>query len=171
MGVDEAIKTAIRFETKVRDSYAQAAAKATDPAAKTVLETLRDEEQGHLDYLGQRLEEWKRSGKLTAGRLKTVLPSKEKIREGVKGLKARMKMSAEDRKNAEATLRKALGAEEEVGGFYKKMVAELPGEAQAMFKRFVEIEEGHLAIVQAELDSVTGLGFWFDVQEFRFEAE
>jgi rubrerythrin len=171
MGVEQAIKTAIEFETKVRDSYAQAAAKATDPAAKKVLEVLAGEEQGHLDYLHHRLEEWKRCGKLTVEQLGTVLPSKERIREGVKTLKARMKMSAAERASGEAALRTALKAEEEVGGFYRKMVAELPGEAQTMFKRFVELEEGHLAIVQAELDAVTGLGFWFDVQEFRLEAE
>ncbi len=33
------------------------------------------------------------------------------------------------------------------------------------------IEDGHLAIVQAQLDSVQGMGFWFDIAEFRLEAE
>jgi peptide deformylase len=40
-----------------------------------------------------------------------------------------------------------------------------------MFARFLEIEEGHARIVQAEIDTLTGMGFWFDVQEFRLEAE
>jgi hypothetical protein len=35
----------------------------------------------------------------------------------------------------------------------------------------LEIEDGHLAIVQAQLDSVQGMGFWFDVAEFRLETE
>jgi hypothetical protein len=39
-----------------------------------------------------------------------------------------------------------------------------------MFQRFPEIEDGHNAIVQAELDSVQGLGYWFDVEEFKLEA-
>ena len=47
---------------------------------------------------------------------------------------------------------------------------ELPAEAQALFQRFVEIEQGHQAIVRAEIDSVSGLGFWFDMQEFNLEA-
>ncbi len=171
MRVEQAIKTALEFETKVRESYAQAAGKATDAAAKKALLTLAEEEQSHLDYLRSRLDEWTRIGKLTIARLETVVPSREAIAAGTKKLKERMKLSPADRQDAEATLRKALKAEEEVGSFYKKMVAELPGDVRTMFRRFVEIEEGHLAIVQAELDSVTGLGFWFDMQEFRFEAE
>ena len=44
------------------------------------------------------------------------------------------------------------------------------GEERALFQRFLEIEDGHHAIVQAELDAVQGLGYWFDVQEFKLEA-
>ena len=88
MDVDEAIKTAIEFETRVRDQYAKAAAKAVDPDAKKVLEVLAGEEQDHLNYLHSRLHEWRKDGKLTAEQLGTVLPSKERILEGVKSLKA-----------------------------------------------------------------------------------
>jgi len=42
---------------------------------------------------------------------------------------------------------------------------------QVLFSKFLEIEDGHLAIVQAQLDSVQGMGFWFDIAEFRLEAE
>ncbi|MBI5499062.1 MAG: hypothetical protein HY907_02390 [Deltaproteobacteria bacterium] len=171
MDVDEAIRTAIEFETRVRDQYVRAAAAATDPAAKSVLATLAKEEQGHLQYLEHRLEEWRASGKLTAKRLATALPSPERIRDGLARLEARMKPAATPPAGEEQTLRTALGAEQDVGAFYKRMVAELPGEARTMFRRFVEIEEGHLAIVQAELDAVTRLGFWFDTAEFRLEEE
>jgi hypothetical protein len=34
----------------------------------------------------------------------------------------------------------------------------------------VEIEAGHEAIVQAEIDALNGLGFWFDFTEFRLES-
>ncbi|MBI5491061.1 MAG: hypothetical protein HY905_27265 [Deltaproteobacteria bacterium] len=171
MEVDEAIKTAIQFETKVRDQYAWAAGEAFDPNATKVLQVLAAEEQGHLDYLQARLREWRATAKLTAERLDTALPSAERIREGARKLEARIKPAEGIRTGEEQTLRAALGAEQEVGAFYKRMVAELPGEARTMFRRFVEIEDGHLAIVQAELDSVTRLGFWFDVAEFRLEGE
>ncbi|MDH4196285.1 MAG: hypothetical protein OEW05_02645 [Candidatus Aminicenantes bacterium] len=53
---------------------------------------------------------------------------------------------------------------------FLNMVAELHAEGQRLFARFVEIEEGHLAMAQAEIDAANGLGFWFDVREFRLEA-
>lgn len=171
IGVEEAIKTALVFEAKVRDVYAQAAAKAADPAARRTLGTLAGEEQAHLNFLHAKLEEWKQTGRVTDERLTTALPSKQALQDGRKGLRQRLPLAKVERERAEATLRRALELEAEVGAFYKRMVAELPGPAQPLFARFLEIEDGHLAIVQAELDSVSGLGYWFDVQEFRFEAE
>jgi rubrerythrin len=171
MGVEEAIKTALEFEAKVRDVYAQEAARATDPAARRTLGTLAGEEQSHLNFLHAKLEEWKQSGRVTEERLATALPSAAALREGRKGLRQRMQLPAAERVRAEATLRRALAAEAEVGAFYRRVVGELPGPVQPLFARFLEIEDGHLAIVQAELDAVTGLGYWFDVQEFRLEAE
>ena len=50
------------------------------------------------------------------------------------------------------------------------MVNELPREGRDFFSPFLTIEDGHVAIVQAELDSVTNSGFWFDYQEFDLEA-
>ena len=67
-------------------------------------------------------------------------------------------------------LEKALEVEYETSDFYKRMVLELPVEGQELFVRFVEIEEGHKAIVQAEIDSVTGLGYWFDMPEFNLAS-
>jgi rubrerythrin len=170
MTVDEAIKTAIEFETRVRDAYAAAAARVADPAAKKVLGVLAGEEQGHLNYLHSRLEEWRRDGRLTVEQLGTAVPSRAAIAEGVRTLKAGLRLADAAKADAEAVLRRALGVEAEVGAFYRRMVAELPGDTRAMFARFVEIEGGHLAIVQAELDAVTGQGFWFDFQEWRFDG-
>ena len=67
-------------------------------------------------------------------------------------------------------LEKALEVEQETSDFYKRMVLELPEEGQELFMRFVEIEEGHKAIVQAEIDSVIGLGYWFDMPEFNLAS-
>ena len=64
-------------------------------------------------------------------------------------------------------LGKALEAERKTSDFYRRMVAELPAEGQKLFERFVAIEDGHLAIVQAEMDSLTGTGAWFDIMEVK----
>ncbi len=46
----------------------------------------------------------------------------------------------------------------------------LPAEYRGLFARFLEIEQAHLLIVQAEIDAIAGHGSWFDVMEFRLEA-
>ncbi|NMC70908.1 MAG: hypothetical protein GYA57_12710 [Myxococcales bacterium] len=171
MGLEEAIQTALEFETRVRDVYAQAAARAKDPAARRTLGTLAAEEQGHINFLHAKLDEWRRSGEVTDERLATALPSRAALREGRKGLRQRLPLPQVERAAAEATLRRALAVEADVGAFYRRVVADVPPASRPLFARFLEIEEGHLAIVQAELDSITGLGYWFDVQEFRLEAE
>ncbi len=67
-------------------------------------------------------------------------------------------------------LRKALALEQETSNFYRKMVAEMKvAEESALFKRFLEIEEGHQAIVQAEIDYLTGTGNFFNFEEFNLE--
>ena len=63
-------------------------------------------------------------------------------------------------------LRKALQVETETSEFYRQMVSTLDADGRRLFERFVEIEEGHRTIVQAEIDCVSGTGFWFDTKEF-----
>ena len=48
------------------------------------------------------------------------------------------------------------------------MVEEL-GEEGKLFARFLEIEDGHRAIVQAEIDYLNRTGFFFDLQDFKIE--
>ena len=62
-----------------------------------------------------------------------------------------------------------LAVEMETSAFYKETVAGLDGDGREFFKSFVQVEEGHLALVEAEIDSVTGMGFWFDTPEFNLE--
>jgi rubrerythrin len=169
--VEEAIQTALQFENRVRDVYGKAAEKAVDPVARKMLLVLVGEEQRHVDYLESRLAEWKRTGQVRAEVLATDLPSARVIQEGVGKLTERMRLPDAERREAIETLKRSLEVEVEAGAFYERMVKQLPaGEPRAMFQRFLDIEEGHHAMVQAELDSVQGLGYWFDVQEFQLEA-
>ncbi len=168
MDIELAIKTALEYENKVVRVYEEAAAATRDPAGKKMFEVLVRDETSHVKYLEHKLEEWKKSGHVTAERLETLVPSVDRIEAGVKNLKARVAAKAPE--DELRLLRRALQVELETGAFYKKMVGELPAEARPLFRRFVEIEEGHEKIVQAEIDSVSGLGFWFDFQEFDLSA-
>lgn len=167
MTVEEAIQMALEYETKVRDVYSEAVRDAKDATGKRVFGVLAKEEQGHLDYLNSRLDEWKKTGKVTVENLDSMIPSKERIQEGVDSLKG--KMSEKDRNWEIKMLEKALEVELETSGFYRKMVDQLEDDGKIMFERFMEIEEGHVAIVQAELDAVSGNGFFFDMEEFNME--
>jgi rubrerythrin len=170
MTIEEAIKTAITYEKKVQGAYADAANKAQDPTARKVFVVMAREELGHIAYLDSRLAEWQKTGHIVAEKLGTILPSKEKVAAGIAKLKGTL-----ERVPAAATpelgfLQQALAMEDETSAFYQRMVAELPPEEQQLLGRFLDIEVRHAAIVQAEIDSVTGMGFWFDVMEFSLEG-
>lgn len=167
MTIEEAIKTAIVYETKIRNIYRDAAEKVTDPAGKKFFKMMGDDEQYHVEYLMERLKLWKKTGKVYAENLKTTIPSVEIIRKETAKVKAYM--SEEDLSSEKVILSKALKAEVETRNFYKKMVNELPDHGQKMFARFLEIEENHIAAVQAELDYITHTGYWFDFKEFDME--
>lgn len=168
--IEKAIKDAISFETKVRDVYKEAEGQASDPVGKRVLKVLVDEEQHHLDYLNHKLQELEKTGRVTDEGLKTVIPSKEKISLQVQKLREEIKGQVPPSDAELQMLKKALQVEIETSEFYKKMVRELPEEGQQFFAHFVEIEEGHRAIVQAEIDYLTGSGYWFDFREIDLES-
>jgi rubrerythrin len=170
MKIEQAIKTAIEYENRVCDVYAEAVRDAPNDTARRVFSTLADEEKGHVDFLEHCLASWNDKGVLSAEGLTTAIPSRESIRRGVRRLEEKMGGSPAEGAEVEM-LQRALEVEVETSAFYAEMVGVLPEEGKRLFERFVEIEEGHKAIVQAEIDSVSGLGFWFDFQEFDLETE
>jgi len=167
MTIEEAIRTAIQYEIRIRDIYRQAAASVADDVGRRVFDTLRDDEQHHIDYLQHKLAQLKETGKIDATRLDSVVPSGEAVeRESakVKSLMARDFLGIRRQ-----MLSKALEAEIETSDFYRKMVDELPAEGQALFARFLEIEDNHIKAVQFELDYLSKTGYWFDFKEFDME--
>lgn len=169
MTLEEAIKTALVYENKVYSTYNRAQQETADELGKRIFKVLANEEKTHIVYLKSCLEEWKKTGKLTVEKLATAIPSKAAIQKTVSQLGTKSGGSATPREVE--LLDQALAAEVETAGFYKQMVKELSDEGKTLFKRFVEIEEGHVSIVEAELDAVKGNGFWFGMQEFSLEAE
>jgi len=166
MTFEEAIKTAIEYEIKVRDAYMDNLDAIKDPAGRRVFEALGKEEQGHIDFLEAKFEEWKTNGKIEPSVLKTVVPDCKKIEEGVKRLDSH---KAENDFTTELEMvKKALALEQETSDFYRKMTEELKEEGK-FFSQFLEIEDGHTAIVQAELDYLTKSGVFFDFMEFGQE--
>ncbi len=171
MKLDNAIKTALEYEAGVHKIYLEAMNKTADESARRVFKVLCDEEMGHLKYLQARLEEWQKTGKVKVKKLGTSIPAREAIEKELKDLRKTVKPKPTKQILELELLKKALDAEMKTSNFYREMVAKLDGEGQELFKRFVEIEEGHEAIVQAEINTVSNLGYWFDTPEFRLEME
>ena len=167
MTIEEAIKTAIDYEIRIHDIYRDAAEKVEDPAGKRILKMLADDEQHHIEYLKDRLKLWEKTGRLSARKLESSIPSMENVQKEAE--KVRAHMSRKDRTSERDILSKALKAEVETSNFYQQMVNEMPDEAQRMFARFLEIEENHIAAVQFELDYLSQSGYWLDFKEFDME--
>jgi rubrerythrin len=167
MTVQEAIATAIDYEEKVRDVYVKSRKEATNEVGKRVFGILAKEEQQHVDYLQKKIEELESTGSVTADDLGSLLPSAEAITAAAASLEN--KLEADDQGRELAMLRQALQVEVETSEYYRRMVKELDREGREFFAPFLVIEEGHVALVQSEIDVLAGTGFWFDMQEFSLE--
>jgi rubrerythrin len=167
MTIEEAIKTAIEFEARIRDIYREATAAVDDEVGKRIFETLCNDEQHHIDYLQHKLKQLQNTGTFVPERLDSVVPSQEVVNreaEKVKSLVAKDFLGIRRQ-----MLSKALEMEIETSDFYQEMVNELPAEGQALFERFLEIENNHIKAVQFELDYLSKTGYWFDIKEFDME--
>ncbi len=168
MQIEEALQTAIEYESELRDIYFEAAEAEDDEKGKLFFQAMGKDEQDHLDYLKDRLEQWQKTGKLSAKKLKTTAPSKEDIERHAAEVKSLV--GKESRGLKSQMLSKALKMEIKTSDFYEKMVAEMPAEAQQMFARFLEIENNHIRTLEFELDYISKTGYWFDVKEFDMEG-
>ena len=167
MTIEEAIKTAIEYEIRIRDIYLEAVASVDDEVGQRIFETLRNDEQQHIDYLEHKLEQFQKTGIIEPEKLSSAVPDQENINREADKVKS---LAAKDFLGIKSQmLSKALKMEIETSDFYQKMVNELPVVARPMFERFLEIETNHIQAVQFELDYMSKTGYWFDFKEFDME--
>ncbi len=171
MNVEEAFLGALEYETKVRDLYREAASGTRESEARGLYEILGRDEQSHIEYLNHCLERWRRDGTIDTRGPGTVLPARDRLDEALRRAASPLDTAAAgvDEGGELAALTRALAAEEETSAFYRSLVSSLPEEARGIFRRFVEIEDGHTRIVRAQLDQVSRSGYWFDLREFDLE--
>jgi len=167
MTLEEAIKTAIGYEIKIRDVYREAEQAVDDEPGKRIFEALGNDEQHHIDYLRHTLEQLKNTGKIDPARLDSSIPSGETITR--EAAKVESLVAKEFYGVRRQMLSRALKVEIETSEFYQKMVNELTVEGQTLFARFLEIENNHINAVQFELDYMSKTGYWFDFKEFDME--
>ncbi|MCU0664914.1 MAG: hypothetical protein MUC50_21640 [Myxococcota bacterium] len=167
MTLEQAIGQAIEYEIRVRDAYCEAVEATTDEGGKKMFSLMADEEERHVQYLITKRADAVIQGHLSAFDLITELPNPDAIRAAVTKMKTHL--STADTARSLELLEKARELELETSAFYRRMVSEMGPDGRAFFERFLEIEEGHLALVDAEIQAVSGLGYWYDVAEFSLE--
>ena len=166
--LSEAIETALEYEHNVRDLYIDASERASEEVGTRIFNRLAKEEQGHVTYLQARQKEWESTGKVNLVPIGTLLPTRERLADGLTTLES--KMETYDWTLEIELLKKARAAEAETGAFYKRMVAELDEEGRNLFREFLEIEDAHYDLVQLQLEALEGGGFSFDCMEFSLEG-
>lgn len=165
--VKEAIKTAIQLEKDGRQFFEQAAEDTNNELGKKMFQKLAADEVRHL---------------VTFEKMFKTLADPETWRELLKSGAPRVRMpffaeKAENRSPAErgagevSALRQALGVERKAIDFFKKVAQEAHDpEASRIFELIAEEEISHYDLIQAQIDSVTNAGFWFDVGEFEMDG-
>lgn len=169
MTLEEAIKTALDYENRIRDIYLDSAERTEDPAGKKIFRQLAEDEQRHVDYLEHKLGQWRSTGRVTVEKLDSSVPSAGHLRKEAEKVKARV--GGDHRGLRQQMLSKALQAEIETSNFYRQMVQQLEDDGRQMFSRFLEIENNHIEAVQFELDHVARTGHWFGFEEFDMESD
>ena len=167
MTLEEAIKTAIEYETRIRDIYREAETAVDDEIGKKIFAALGYDEQHHIEYLEHTLEQLAINGKIDSKQLESVIPSGKSIQQ--EAAKIESLVAKEFYGIRKQMLSRALKAEIETSDFYRRMVDELPAEGKSLFSRFLEIENNHVNAVQFELDYMSKTGYWFDFKEFDME--
>jgi rubrerythrin len=158
---------ALEYEKRVRDMYYHAMETVDDSRGRELFKTLGDDEQSHVAFLEYSLETLKSGGTIDIDRLQTAIPSKALIASHV----ARMTERIPDQMlgNVKRLLNSALAIEVETSAFYREALEKTTGSIQAIFAKFLEIEERHVDAVQVELDHASHSGFWFNFMEIDLE--
>lgn len=167
MKLEEALVAAMGYEERIRDVYREAAESVTDPVGRNILQVLGDDEQRHVDFLQDQLTRWRTTGRLDVKVLETAIPPREVLEQAAR--KHADTLPGNPRGDEKQVLSRALQVEVETSAFYRDMVQQMSGEARDLFSGFLEIEERHVAAVQAELDYYSRTGYWFGIKEFDME--
>jgi rubrerythrin len=164
MDSQDIFKSALTYEKKIRDLYLSAVDTIDDDRGKDLFKALAADEQSHVEFLEYSQERLASAREIDLEKLAPVLSSavdddvspKAKIPEKLLG----------DIKRA---LNAALVLEVETSQFYKKACDNSTGQVKEILKKFYEIEQGHVELVQIQLDYASGNGYWFNFMEIDME--
>jgi rubrerythrin len=165
--VREAIKTAIQLEKDGKAFFDQATRETENELGKKMFRKLAADEVRHLQTFKKMFQTitdpgtWKQL--LAEGPPKERMPSFDH--------KAGSRTPAEKGAGELSALQQALEVERKAIDFFKRTAQETSDpEAGRIFLAIANEEEGHYDLIQAQIDSLTHSGFWFDVGEFQMDG-
>jgi rubrerythrin len=163
----EALQVALDTEKKGYLFYKVAAKSTRDPKGQEVFEHLAKDEIEHMGVIAtifESLTNNEPSITYEEAVAKYGETPKEKI------IFPDAPVEAQEDFDDLKALEEALDFEKKAVQFYAKQAREADGEkARAFYQSLIEIEESHVQIIQAELDSLMGAGIWLGFQEISLE--
>lgn len=165
----DAIKGAIQLEIDGRAFFDHAAEKTGQKLGKKMFQKLARDEVQHLKTFGELFttvigdEEWK---KFVSEKEKRTSPLIEELKERM------VKKEKEERAGETEAIRIGMELERRAIDFFTDAAAKTADPtAKEIFEKISREEELHYDLLQAQLDSVTNSGFWFDVASFKMDGQ
>ena len=149
MNIKEALQTATKYETKIRNAYQQALEKTLDARTTQLLTLLARQEHEHVENLRNAYIKLSTAGKLDRfdahieRQLEAAEQSLQRFAEHVETVAVEQRVAK--------ILTGLARAETETSAFYRGLHANLPAKEAKYFERFVKIEELHLAMIADRL--------------------
>ena len=165
----DVIKYATSMEIQGRSFYEHAAELTKSEHGKKVFSKLANDEITHIEKFGEIFteilgnDEWKNYvNEQETGKETVLMKLKERVE----------KKAHQERAGDQEALR--IGMELERGSIdkYRQWANETSEiKVKDIFNQIIKEEEFHYDLLQAEYDSLTGSGFWFDMAEFKMDGK
>jgi len=163
-----ALKTAIEIEENGLDAFLKYARQTKDVTGKNMFIRLAMDENEHRRIIEKQLNNLMEGIPLKIveigkSEIEQVLPKIREKQQQTRGESGLLEIDA---------LNTALDLERKAAKFFRDQ-ADLVDDAEvkAMFIRLAEWEDAHFDLIQAELDSIQGTGFWFGIPEFQMDGK
>ena len=165
MDSQDIFKSALTYEKKIRDLYLSAVDTMDDDRGKDLFKALAADEQSHMDFLEYSLKTLASGIKIDIEKLTSALPST--VDDDISRMKN--KIPTQMLGDIKRALNAALVLEVETSQFYKESCDNSQGPIKEILKKFYEIEQAHVELVQIQLDFAMGNGYWFNFMETDME--
>ncbi len=167
----EAVKIGMSFEEAGHRFYSEAADITESPKGKKMFERLAHDELEHLELFRRARNSLLETGVWPEVTEKDLHAKIKTIGKPVFPKTATASSGATVSSRERHALRRGIQAEKDSIAFYSQAVTKTKdAAAKALFSKLVEVEEGHLMLLEAEFDYITKTGIYYGELEFSLEG-